>query len=372
MAIEKKLAEWHQKNLIDHDTLQALRKYEASRTSIADHLWRYGLVGLATLCMGLGLLFIVAANWQEIPFGAKLATHILLNCGLGGWVLYNYARTNQSHEWALEISALLTAAAQLSLIALIGQYLHSAAPFADAMLYWWVLITPLLAIAGRRIFSALLLTGLSFYVVASFLDPDPVQYFIPFLLTGIAAFCITLRPAVMTARPHWAKFFHGAGFYGIMILALLFVSFLLFEQNTNTLLLATNSIAALFIGGICIQHGQKLYKTPDTQETAATFYLLGYSSAVMAIPQWIVNSPDALQAIFFCLYFLGVAYLGRRFNRTKWLSVAIAFIAIRMIIYFVSISTTMLMSGLAMCGIGITALVIIRLIIRREQQENRI
>src|SRR5262245_7959203 len=123
MSWQKKLNEWQKAGLIPAATYDAIQNYEAARPRLTDAIWRYGLLGLAVLCIGLGLWFIIAANWQNIPFGLKLFNHTLLNFAFAGATLY-FFKTRPDTVPAVEIPLLLTAAGQLSLMALIGQHFH--------------------------------------------------------------------------------------------------------------------------------------------------------------------------------------------------------------------------------------------------------
>jgi uncharacterized membrane protein len=74
MALSRRLAAWVREGLIDADTAQRIEAYEATHrrpTAL------YALVGLGALAIGMGLIAIVGANWDEIPAYLKLVSGLV-------------------------------------------------------------------------------------------------------------------------------------------------------------------------------------------------------------------------------------------------------------------------------------------------------
>ncbi len=359
MSISKKLVEWHAHDLITTSTFHAIKHYEAEKNSTS-RLAHYGLTALAVLCIALGLWFVIAANWQSIPFSVKLITHILINFGLAGWLIYRTAMHRLSN-WD-EVPLLILAACQLSLMALIGQYLHNSAPIDEVIFYWGMLIGPMLILLGRTALSALLLIGLSFYIAITYYHWDLEKHYDALIITTVALFIISTVKRLKTTRPQWTNVLYGAGFYGLIVLnfCILIVPDL-FTQSSDYLQhnaiygVAAFALLALF----------RLFKIPLTHQdtTKADTDILLWTTATSLAVQFL-GSGDTEEILrnmaLFCAYFAGLAGLGYKHHKPNLIIAAVVFVAGRLIIYFAQATENMLINGVCMMGIGIIALLALR------------
>ena len=71
----RKIAIWHEAGLIDAGTRDRLVAYEASH---ARPLALWAVFGIGALAIGLGLVSVIAANWEDIPGQLRLAVHLAL------------------------------------------------------------------------------------------------------------------------------------------------------------------------------------------------------------------------------------------------------------------------------------------------------
>ena len=74
----RKITTWHEAGLIDADTRDRLLAYEASHTR---PLALWAVFGIGALAIGLGLVSVIAANWEDIPGQLRLAVHFALIIG---------------------------------------------------------------------------------------------------------------------------------------------------------------------------------------------------------------------------------------------------------------------------------------------------
>jgi uncharacterized membrane protein len=98
------------------------------------------LVG--AVLVACGLILLVAANWNEIPRGVKIAAGLLLMLGAhgGGWYL---REVNGRYPKSGEALHLAGSGLFLGNIALIGQVYHLSARPPSAFLLWWAGIAAL-------------------------------------------------------------------------------------------------------------------------------------------------------------------------------------------------------------------------------------
>src|SRR5437867_11779804 len=98
------------------------------------------LVGASLVVSGLVLL--IAANWEEIPRGLKIAAGLLLMMGAhaGGWYLREAPGHYRKSGEALHV---VGAGLFLGNISLLGQIYHLSERVPNAFLLWWAGIAAL-------------------------------------------------------------------------------------------------------------------------------------------------------------------------------------------------------------------------------------
>lgn len=86
MKLPAKLAQWQQAGIIDSEIAARILAHEARAQAQAGGrpYLLYAVLGLGALSLCIGLISVVAANWDGIPAGAKLALDLLLLLGLAG------------------------------------------------------------------------------------------------------------------------------------------------------------------------------------------------------------------------------------------------------------------------------------------------
>lgn len=97
---------------------------------------------IGAVLVGCGIILLIAANWEEIPRGVKIATGLLLMLGAhgAGWWLREVQGIYRKTGEALH---LVGSALFLANIALIGQIYHLSTRPPNAFLLWWVGIAAL-------------------------------------------------------------------------------------------------------------------------------------------------------------------------------------------------------------------------------------
>src|SRR5215467_6195211 len=106
-------------------------------------LWLWALSGMGALAIGLGVVAVVGANWEDIPGGVKLAADLLLT---GLCAVLVFVAWRRDRAWPREIGALLLFGLVLASIALIGQVYQLQSDPWQALVLWLALCTPFLAL----------------------------------------------------------------------------------------------------------------------------------------------------------------------------------------------------------------------------------
>lgn len=143
MNIEKKLDVWTKEKLITGAQKKAVLEYEERLKSRS---LLYTLLFLGGFCFGLGIISLIAYNWQDISPAAKLVIYFVMLAATGGAaVSASFGSRRLLSETLLFVYALLVLAG----IGLIGQIYQLTAHGLRALLFWAVVVSPLLPFARR-------------------------------------------------------------------------------------------------------------------------------------------------------------------------------------------------------------------------------
>lgn len=154
----RKIAEWHDAGLIDAATRDRLLAHE---TGHARPLLLWAVWGIGALAIGLGLVSLIAANWEEIPGAVRLAVHLALIAAAVAALFAREDRLAARSPWAVETLAFVAAALGLTFFGHLGQVYQTGAPLWQPLGLWLVLFAPLLLLTGRGWPTAALLAGVA-------------------------------------------------------------------------------------------------------------------------------------------------------------------------------------------------------------------
>ena len=361
---------WNEAGVIDDAALQRIVAWEnANRRPV----WLWAVAGMGALAIGLGLLAVVGANWETIPFWLKLGVAIGLNALCAAAVFVFWQRGLAGPR---EIAALLLFALVLSGIALIGQiYQLQSAPWR-ALVFWLALCTPFLALVSTtRLVGALwFAAAVTTWFVASDLVVDlfvslgilrsgerswwsSSVVFLK-LLTWLPA-CLFI--AVGCARRLWlparaqGDLLLQLAFAGMIAATSLSVAFAASEGHiAGTLALTAVGAAATLLAGVA------LWLTTDGAMRRATLALLGLSFAA-----WIAGllpssggtlAHDVLRSLLFILYWAAIGWMAARAGWRGLFGVAFTVIGFRLLILYFEAIGGLSATGLSLIGGGVLCL----------------
>lgn len=142
VGIERALLRWQAAGLISGEAAAAIRDFERANRRL---LLLTVLAGLGLLALGLGILLVVAANWDLIPGPVKLGLHFLAMLAAAGLLFHARLR---GRDWLSEGAAIVLAALIIAGLALQGQVYQLTSPLWQPMVLWAALTVPFLLIAG--------------------------------------------------------------------------------------------------------------------------------------------------------------------------------------------------------------------------------
>lgn len=135
--IQHRLAEWQRAGLLSAQQAAAIAAFEQES---AQHSARpyafYAIGGLGALAVAIGLISLVASNWQDIPPSVKLLFDLLLGVGLAVAAVCAEA---SSSRFVREVLLLVFFGYVLASIGLTGQVYQLGGEAHEAMLLWCVI-----------------------------------------------------------------------------------------------------------------------------------------------------------------------------------------------------------------------------------------
>lgn len=129
--LDSSLQEWVSGGIISSDQADRIRAFEDAKP---ERSWILsGILLLGTFIVGVGVISIIAANWENIPDALKLAGDFAI---LGG-LAYLTAKFWTEQKWAVfdaTLSAFMIAV--VASIGLISQIFHTGGQLHQALFLW--------------------------------------------------------------------------------------------------------------------------------------------------------------------------------------------------------------------------------------------
>ncbi len=144
MNLNKKFSEWVSADLITTKQKEQLQAYESSRQKNAA---LKAMLFLASICLGSGIVSVIAYNWQQISDSVKLISYFALLFVIVG---FNICALQKQKELLFNTILFINALWCLAGIGLIAQIYHLSSPNLEALLFWCLITLPLLPLASYK------------------------------------------------------------------------------------------------------------------------------------------------------------------------------------------------------------------------------
>ncbi|HEX7480346.1 MAG TPA: DUF2157 domain-containing protein [Polyangiales bacterium] len=155
MSLDKQLARWQAAGVIDADAGERIAAFEREREHPPVLLWALG--GLGALTLGIGIVSVVAANWDAFGKAPKLGADLLLGASLAFAL---HASLRRAQTWLCDVLAGVYYAYVLASIALLGQVYQMGAPTYQALLTWSLCTAPFMLLVRGPLLATAWLCGL--------------------------------------------------------------------------------------------------------------------------------------------------------------------------------------------------------------------
>ncbi len=142
--LNNRLTLWEQNRLIAPEQKQLILDFESQNKT--SHL-PYAVFMLGVFVTALGIISLIAANWEEIGGGVKLTADFILLAVLAGGIMRAQNRGSAFwRETGIFALFMMTGAS----IGLIAQVFQTNGTLANGALTWALFSAPLLAVSGKK------------------------------------------------------------------------------------------------------------------------------------------------------------------------------------------------------------------------------
>lgn len=365
VSLEPRLRRWVVAGLVTAEQAERIRAFEH-----ADHERRptllYAVAGLGGLAIAVGLLSIVAANWDDIPGRMKIGIDLVLVAavGLGAW---QWER--RGIAWARETAIVVLHGLVLASIALLGQVYQLGGEIHEALLAWSVLTALLMSRARSGFAAALWVLGLqvtwatwSVWLADAWHSEElalGTVYWAPLLCVAVGHV-----PAIQRVRPHLSAALTSIG-WGELVLCATLGTFAFYEDTARehwSEAYPAAAISAVLSIAIAIALVSSL---PDR-------LLLLACTGLSHVP--LFTSPGDLElaaALSFVALWLLVAWSAHHARDPRLLNAATAMIGLRILAIYFEVFGTLLDTGVGLVSGGLLTLALVWLWARKRRQFER-
>jgi uncharacterized membrane protein len=363
---EHYLKRWRDAGLIDDSAVAHISAWEAQHRR---PIWLWALSGMGALAIGLGVVAVVAANWQEIPAGVKLAGDLLLT---GLCAVFVFVAWQRDQAWPREIGALLLFGLVIGGIALIGQVYQLQSDPWQALVIWLALSTPFLAlVAFTRLVGALWLAAV---VLTWFSAYEPLERLVMPLASGSAtghfSHLLLYLPAclmivVAVVRRRWPP----AEDQGELLLKLALAGLAAAVSTTvaviDSRLAGVVAPGEIWLGGVAtLLAAAALWLGSGALQRRPAIALLGasfvvWAAALLLARAWNAEAKATFEAIFgllFIVYWAAIGWLAARAGQRVLFGLAFTVIGLRLLILYFEAIGGLTATGLGLIGGGVLCL----------------
>lgn len=361
-SLQRKLARWEEAGLIDAATRTRIETFEhADRKPIATYA--LGVLGAGTVA--LGIVSIIAANWDAIPGGVKLATDLALGAALAA---ATYASVERGRGWLTEVLVTVFYGFTLASLALVGQVYQLGTPVYQALLVWSLTTLPLVLVGRSRTLGVLVTAGLATTHVASLeglFDALELRRADERNLLATLAFVSPLvyvplsRLAWLTReRPEYARVLGEAAWVAVLVggFALQFVWYERLDAgDTLSWALAATGLAVALLAAALPKLYPELAATPH--RTLAI--LLGYAWLGLALGTSFTRGSVDFVGALLQVGWLGLfAWLALQLGLARLFHALTGLVGLRVIAIYFEVFGSMLDTGVGLVTGGLLTLVV--------------
>ena len=343
MRLNKKIDTWVEKKFISEDQKLQILEFEKNNSS---SLGIYTIITLGIVVIGIGLISLIASNWEEIPDFIKLILDFSILLGLGAGIYFSESQNLPRWKDSLIIAFVI---AILASIGLISQIFHTGGELYQALGFWCFISLPIVLFSESKFPSHFWLISL-LYTLGFYLQTNSNFFSLKeivgvFTLVVPSTFILIGSLILRTGDLGLRQFGSSVVFYSILNFMLGTLTLLTLYKNSNhndfmLYIYLPFIISSLAYAGI-------LYFTEKKKEMiiySLGILLYGYYSYSLLFR----NPERSTLAILFILIWFSIAFLFHSFDYPRMFEFSIIVIGLRFLVIYFEI-----MESLAFTGVGL-------------------
>lgn len=369
--LQHRLGEWQRAGLISAEQVTAIAAFEQAA---AHHNARpyafYALGGLGALAVAIGLISLVAANWDAIPPAMKLVLDLLIGAGLA---LGAVRAESAGSRFVREVLVLIFFGYVLASIGLIGQIYQLGGQTHEALLLLCIITfaamlhlrTGLGAAVWLVVLEATwLMNGYQIIDKLYHRSDEAVLFAALWFVTALLLVLIGGAAPVRARRPALANVAWQLG--AVQTLGMLALGPQLFYARISEIpatapiaLIVTLAVTITVITRVPALFAAIVGRVPDGNTVLALIVLLGGGTTLGLLATLVPHpSLNLLGALSFLALFTVVGWVGYAARSYPLFQIATAILAVRVLIIYFEVIGSLLGSGLGLiCG-GVLTLTI--------------
>jgi len=165
MRIKDEIAELVDNNVISIEVAKELEIYYRNKKQNQPNRLFLIFAVLGAALIGMGLILIIAHNWDSLPRLAKIAIAFIPTFIGQGLCVYSFAKKEESRIWKESTATFLFFAVALG-ISLISQVYNIPGSFSGFVFLWMLLCLPLVYVLNSSMISLFYIIGITAYTLS--------------------------------------------------------------------------------------------------------------------------------------------------------------------------------------------------------------
>jgi uncharacterized membrane protein len=395
MKLSQKLSEWQEAGLIDAGTAARIAAHERIGTERERRPYLlYAVGGLGAFSVGIGLLSIVASNWEAIPAGVKLVLDFALLIGLAAGLLRVQTppegpASGTGHDggdpqtpgpagarrWLTDVLVFVFYGAVLASIGLVAQIYHLGGDVVDALLFWSLITAPIVLHGHGRLLALVwfvTIESVALALTARALDRSWHRE------EGVIVLTIcSLLSLVLAALGQWGWFrerrpsFAGvAASLGIVQLALLatFMPLAWYERDHST---GAGSLGAIcLIGVLAFSVGLAVRNPARSGPGGKPLLALAVVAPLLSYAPLLAEHDKSgfTAAVSYLVLWSLIGFAAYRLGHYRVLNLATALLGLRLLVIYFEVFGSLLDTGIGLLSGGLLTILLAWAWVKKSRQ----
>lgn len=366
MGLESKLTKWQQAGLIDDGTRARIEEFERSNDK---PMLLYALGGLGAVTVAIGIVSIVAANWDAIDKSVKLAADLVLGVLLASGL---YMSVTRQRPWQTEVLVGIDYGFVIASLALVGQVYQLGTPPHQALLAWSLSTAPLMLLARTPLLGFVWLAGLVWTQIETsmfYLDRmhEQSRYNDVLLVNAVASeIAVSIAIYMVVARSPWFARERPAvsgtwtrSVWSVVVLGGFALGFVFYEDLDRSDVLTWSEVVVPVVVGLLMALMPRLYPWLSARSLLGLRLLLAVPWLVFAFGTVLPHRELPAVGAVAQVVVLGIAaWTVLQLGQIRLFNAITGLIALRVLVMYFEVFGSMLSTGVGMISGGLLTLLL--------------